>query len=95
MHRFIATELPVSSTSHPHRRASYGVTRDARTVAFAETLWQLRAGEQAATLTCHEDVSGCVRVVSTPDLLHYMKGWLIEEVSRYARRCGWRLAFVA
>ena len=95
MHRVAATQRPVRSTNHPQWHANVDATDVACTENLAETLWQLRAGEHAVALTCHADVSGFVRVVGAPDLLHYMKGWLLEEVARYARRYGWRLAFVA
>lgn len=95
MYRFTVTELPLNPTSHPRQRANHGAGHVAPADTPAETLWQLSAGEHTAALTCHEDVTGCVRVVGAPDLLHYMRGWLVEEVARHARQCGWRLAFVA
>ncbi len=95
MYRLTTTELPLGAANPLRQRADHGAGHVVPRDMLAETLWQLSAGEHTAALTCHEDVSGSVRVVSAPDLLHYMRGWLVEEVARYARRCGWRLAFVA
>ena len=95
MYRFTATQLPATTASALPRRANRTATRVGQIQTSAETLWQLEAGGQAAVLRCGEDSSGCTRVVSTPDLLHYMKGWLVDDVARYARQWGWRLAFVA
>ncbi|KPK37323.1 MAG: hypothetical protein AMJ69_11930 [Gammaproteobacteria bacterium SG8_47] len=60
-----------------------------------ETLWQVEACDQGVVLLCRTDGMGFTRVVEVPALFHYMKGWLIDDVARYARRSGWRFSFVA
>lgn len=77
------------------RRGARPVRQAGDALKPAETLWQLKAGGQAAMLIASADLLGHARVTSTPDLLHYMNGWLVDDVARYARQWGWRLAFVA
>jgi hypothetical protein len=95
MYRFTASDVPAGFAGNAVRAGTRPTNHLRDSTGLSETLWQLQAGEHAVLLTCCADTLGVARVVNAPALLHYMKGWLVDDVARYARKWGWRLALVA